>query len=82
MNKLLSIIENCRLESVIEEGKLRYFISKISIWDYFNSSESTYKSYSVEKKYHLLDKYYSELYEQYFGSGNFNFLFLFGLLLI
>ena len=28
-------------ETVTEEEKLRYFISKISVWDYFNISEST-----------------------------------------
>ena len=67
MDKFLTMIENPRPEIVIEEKKLRYFISKISIWDYFDISESTYKSYSVEKKSRLLNKCYSELYEKYYG---------------
>ena len=66
MDKFLTMIENPRPETVIEEEKLRYFISKISIWDYFDISESTYKSYSVEKKSRLLNKCYSELYEKYY----------------
>ena len=39
MNKCLSMLENPRPETVVEEEKLRYFISKISIWDYFDISE-------------------------------------------
>ena len=81
MDKFLSMIENPRPETVIEEEKLIHFISKISVLDYLNIYESTYKSYSVEEKPRLLNKYYSELYEWYYGSGNFYFLLLFGLLL-
>ena len=81
MDKFLSMIENPRPETVIEEEKLIHFISKISILDYLNIYESTYKSYSVEEKPRLLNKYYSELYEWYYGSGNFYFLLLVGLLL-
>ena len=82
MNKFLSMLENPRPETVVEEENLRYFISKIFIWDYFNISESTYKSYSVDEKSRLFHKYYSELYQKYYESGDFYFLFLFGLLLI
>ena len=64
--------------TAIEEEKLRYFISKILFWDYFNISESVCKSYPVEEKYRLLNKYYSE---PYYVSGNFFILFLSGILL-
>ena len=77
MGKLLSMIENPRPETVVEEEKLRYIISKTSIWDYFDISESTFKSYMVKEKSGLLNKYYSELNETYYGSDKFYFLFLF-----
>ena len=51
MNKFLSMLENPRPETVVEEENLKNL--KISIWDYFNISESTYKSYSVDEKSRL-----------------------------
>ena len=77
MDRYLSITESSRPEPVIEEEKLKFLISKISIWDYFNVSESTYKAYPVDEESRLLTKYHSELYKKYYGSGNFYFLFLF-----
>lgn len=76
-HKLLSMIENTRPKTAVENEKLRYFILKTSTWDYFYISESTCKSYLVKEKSGLLNIYYSKLYETYYGSGNFYFLFLF-----
>ena len=55
----------------IAEEKLKFFVSKIAIWDYFNIFEATYKAYAVGEKSRLLTKYYSESFEKYYGSGDF-----------
>ena len=49
VNKFLSMIENPQPETVIEEVKLKFFVSKIPVWDYFNISKSVFKSYLIEK---------------------------------
>ena len=43
------MIENPEPETVIEEVKLKFFVSKIPVWDYFNISKSVFKSYLIEK---------------------------------
>ena len=48
MERYLSMIETSRPEPAIVEEKLKFFISKIAIWDYFNISEATYKTYPVD----------------------------------
>ena len=67
------MLESSQPEPVIEEEKLKSFVSNISV------SESTYRAYSVNEKTEMLTKYYSELYKKYYGAGNFLF-FLFLLL--
>ena len=52
------------------------FISKVTIWEYFSISEQGYKYSSVEEKTSLLNKYYRELYEEYYGAGKWCFCFL------
>ena len=42
------MIENPEPETVIEEVKLKFFVSKIPVWDYFNISKSVFKSYLIE----------------------------------
>ena len=55
MEKLLGMLEVPRQQKkVIDESKLRYFISKISIWDYFRISEHAYKNLPVEEKESIL----------------------------
>lgn len=53
---------------MIDEEKLKFFVSKVSIWDYFSMIEPSYKSLSVEEKRSLPNKYYSELDDRYFGK--------------
>ena len=77
MDKILSMIEYPRPKTVVEEEKMIHFISQTSIWDYFDISESTCKSYLVQEKFCLLNKYCSELYETCYGSGILFFLSLF-----
>ena len=67
---------------VIDESKLRYFISKISIWDNFRISEHAYKNLPVEEKERMLNRYYNELHEKYYGAGNFVFFILLFLCLL
>ena len=69
MDRYLSMLESSRLKPITEEEKLKFFISKISIVDFFGVSERTYRA-------KMLTKYCSELYEKYYGAGNFFFLFV------
>lgn len=57
---------------MLDEEKLKFFTSKISIWDHFSMHESSYKSLSTEEKTALLKRYYIELGSKYYGkeSGN------------
>ena len=56
-----------------DEEKLKFFSSKVSIWDHFSISENSYKSFSVEERKSMLNRYYSELHQKYYGPGNFIF---------
>ena len=73
MERFLSLLEKPPPEVAIDEEKLNFFISKVTIWDYFSLSVQIYKSSSVEEKTSLLNKYYRELYEKYYGVCNFVF---------
>ena len=76
MEKLLNMLEKPQPEAVIDEDKLRYFISKVSIWDYSGIPEISDKSSSVEEKTSMFNRYYRELYQKYCGSGNQFYLFV------
>ena len=60
------MIEASRPEPAIKEEKLKFFISEITIWYYFNIPEATCKAYLVNEKSRLLSKYYSELFQKYY----------------
>ena len=77
MKRYLGMIETSRPEPAIKEEILKIFICKIAIWDYFNISEATYKVYLVDEVSRLLTQYYSELFEKYYGSGEFFFVLFF-----
>ena len=66
--------ETSRPEPAIKVEKLKFLIAKITIWDFLNISEATYKAYPADEKSRLLTKCYSELFGKYYGLGNF-FLF-------
>ena len=66
MNKFLRLLEKPQPEVVTDEKKLKYFISKVSIWDYFSLTEQAYKYSLVEKKTNVLNRYYRELYQKYY----------------
>ena len=71
MDRYPSLLEKPQQEVIMEEKKLKYFISKVSVRDYFSISEQAYKSSSVDEKTSMLNRYYRELYQKYYGSGNF-----------
>ena len=50
---------------MIDVEKLKFFASKVSIWDYFSMAESRWKSLSIEEQTSLLNKCYSELDDRY-----------------
>ena len=81
MKKYLIMLESSFPSEPIEEEKLSFFTSKISIQDFFNVSECTYRAYLVDEKTRMFTKYYSDLYEKYYGTGNFIFLSLLCILL-
>ena len=67
MENLLNLVENPQPQ-VIDEEKIRFFTTKISIWDYFSMHEASYKSLSVEEKSAILKRYYVELDLKYCGG--------------
>ena len=76
MDKPLSLVEKPQPEVSIDKEKLRFFISKIPIWDHFYLTEHAYRSSSVGEKTTLLNRYYRELYQKYCGLGNLFFIYL------
>ena len=60
MEKPLSLVEKPQPEVSIDDEKLRFFISKIPIWDHFSLTEHAYRSSSVGEKTTLLNRYYTE----------------------
>ena len=55
----------------IDETKLKFLNSKVSIWDRFTISGKSYKSSSIEEETSMLNRQVSELYQKYYDSGNF-----------
>ena len=49
-----SMVEASRPEPAIDEEKLKFFIFKIAIWDYFDNYEATYMAFPVDEKSRLL----------------------------
>ena len=84
MEKYLSIVENSQPKIEIEKDKLIFFISKVPIWEHFGIRKISHLSSTVDEKKILLNKYYSELYTKYYGTGK-NLIFFclfFGLSLL
>ena len=68
MQKFLSLLEKPQLEAIIDESKLKHFISKVLVWDYFSITEQAYKSSSVERKTSLLNRYYKSFIKNIIGQ--------------
>ena len=67
---------------VIGVSKLICFISKISVLGYFCIAEHAYTNLPLEEQENMLNICYNELYEKYYGTGNFVFFILLFLCLL
>ena len=74
IDKSLSQPKKPQLES-------KNFMSKVPIWVYIYLTEQAYKSFSGEEKTGLLNKYYLDLHQKCYASGNFFCYFLLGLVI-
>lgn len=50
MERFLSLLERPPRESIVDKEKLKYFFSKVPIWEYFSITEQAHKSSSAKKK--------------------------------
>lgn len=71
MERFLSIIEELRPkpEEIIDEKKLKFIASKITIWDFYRIPHVTFLAFSKEEKWKMLSEYYQKLVPKYFGTG-------------
>lgn len=69
MDRYLNILEEPqrKVEEKIDEEKLRFIASKITIWDFFGIQQSTYLGYSKPEKSRMFSDYYQRLVSEYFG---------------
>ena len=58
---------------VLDEEKLKFFSSKISIWDHFSMDGASHKSLSTEEKTALVKRYYVESECKYYCKERSNF---------
>ena len=57
MENLLRIVEqDSVVEDQIDEDRLKFFTSKVKIWDYFSISQQNVLSFSLEKCTSMLKK--------------------------
>ena len=71
MEKYLSMLEGPRSSVLaIDETRLKFLNSEVSIWDRFTISEKSYKSSSIEEETSMLNRHLSELYQKYYHSGD------------
>ena len=68
MEDILRMVEES-LSQVVDEEKLRFFTSKMSIWDDFSILKSIYQSLSVNEKTALFRKYCSNLDARFCGKN-------------
>ena len=57
-------------EEIIDETKLRYIASQISICNFFGISQANYLTLSKDEKSRMFNEYYKKLVLKYFGSKN------------
>ena len=72
MEGLRSILEQKEqpLQECIDEQKLRFIASKVSIWDFFGIPQAHYLTLDKPEKSRMLGEYYSKLVPQHFGGKN------------
>ena len=70
MDPFLNILEEKQPEEIIDETKLRYITSQISIWDFFRIPQADYLEFSKAKKSRMFSEYYKKLVLKYFIGKN------------
>ena len=79
MDRFLSILKE-KLpvsEKIVDQEKLRFIASKISIWDFFGLPQSNYLTLSKDKKLRMFKDYYKKLVLKCFGDEK--YIYFFGL---
>ena len=72
MDRFLSILEEKQPvpEEIVDEEKLRFIASKISIWEFFGVPQTNYLALSKDEKSRMFKDYYKKLVLNYFGGKN------------
>ena len=79
MDQLIQIIEAPISSDDIkmDPGKLKFFSSKLKIWDYAKITASEFQNLSYDDKANVLKKYYIDICSRYSsGSGKSLFFFV------
>ena len=76
MDRFLNILEEKQPEEIIDETKLRYIASQISIWDFFLIPQVDYLAFSKDKKIRMFSEDYRKLVLKYFSGKNIFLFFL------
>ena len=84
MEKYLSILEAPgKQKEKFNVEKIKFFSSKISIWNFFGVPQSSYLALSTEEKSAMFRQYYNKLESKFHGqSGKLFFVCVFGLHLL
>ena len=87
MDRFLNILREKQPtpEEIVDEEKLRFIASKISIWDFFGIPQTNYLALSKDEKSRMFNDYYEKLVLKYFSVKNifcffFHYLRLFEML--
>ena len=75
MDRFLNILEENQPtpEEIIDEAKLKYIASQISLWDFFGIPQANYLSLSKDEKLRMFREYYKKLVLRYFRGKNIYF---------
>ena len=79
MDQLIQIIEApiSSDDVKMDPGKLKFFSSKLKIWDYAKITASEFQNLSYDDKANVLKKYYIDICSRYSsGSGKSFFFFV------
>ena len=70
LERFLSILEQKQQppEETINEWKLRYIASQVSIWDYFGIPQVKYLALDKNEKSRMFPEYYNKLVLKYFSG--------------
>ena len=74
MDNFLSIVEENSAEEEINESRLKYFTSKIKIWDYFNQTHQKFVLLSTEERSSMLKRYHFDLNSKYLAGKSLFFV--------